>query len=136
MGIICWPAHLISISQVGQWGRNWKNGNRDGAGWSRSGAMVNCWGPPVTNFDYETWQLVFFFSCSFVVVVVVVAGRLKTTPKALLIFVPHKTQPPGQRSRPGWAGYGGRLISFRIFIASCPGHGPGPGRRACNGNRK
>lgn len=95
----------------------------------------------MTNFDYETWQLLFFLlflsssSSS-----KLAASRKETTPKALLIFVPHKTQPPdGQKLPPlcarlqpvhfgrGPAGKGGGasaglgwLISFRIFIASCP----------------
>lgn len=62
------------------------------------GPLVNCcccWGPPVTNFDYETWQLLFLSSSK------LAASRNGTTPKALLIFVPHKTQPPdGQAESP------------------------------------
>lgn len=88
----------------------------------------------MTNFDYETWQLLFLSSSK------LAASRNGTTPKALFIFVPHKTQPPdGQAESPlrqvagssFWAWLGsaecrvgvgglGWLISFRIFIASCP----------------
>lgn len=148
MGIICWPAHLISISHCGAVGR--------GSTSQYPEPLVNCrcccWGPPVTNFDYETWQLflIFFFSFFYFFVFFLSSSKLAafrrrrngTTPKALLIFVPHKTQPPdGQAVHPPWlspgcthssfclgvsdpGGYEGWLISFRIFIAgereSCP----------------
>lgn len=77
------------------------NFNKPNSGW---GPLVNCCccrGPPVTNFDYETWQLLFFLlflsssSSS-----KLAASRNETTPKALLIFVPHKTQPPDGRKLP------------------------------------
>lgn len=54
----------------------------------------------MTNFDYETWQLLFFFSFLSSSSSKLAASRKETTPKALLIFVPHKTQPPDGRKLP------------------------------------
>lgn len=99
------------------------NFNKPHSGW---GPLVN-WGHlwPISIMRLGNF---FFLSSK------LAASRNETTPKALLIFVPHKTQPPDGRKLPplcarmqpvhfgrGWGRTRlGWLISFRIFIASCP----------------